>query len=210
MEKLLTTLEVEIKDTKKIKTIYEYNVNVGRWEDAGVNLSAERDYHCSVILQEHLYVLGGAGRDYRDISTVEKFEIGKWGFMEAASSAPDLSVARRSHACAVIEDGGVEKIIVAGGYFRKHSKVDSVEVWWPGKNDAWVQVGTLPQWRFAFTLTALPQLLVISGGEDKSGRSLNSTLTSSNNGNFWMAGPELSSARSYHSAVIVEQQDEWC
>jgi len=111
---------------------------------------------CAAVVDDKLYVIGGAGIDRTPLTSVEVYD----GASDSWTLVPDMSYPRQDATCAVI-DG---LIYVVGGFDGKES-LDSVEVLDPACGE-WSRLGDMCDRRQGCAAAAVNGVLYVAGGAD--------------------------------------------
>ena len=116
-----------------------------------------------------------------------------------------MAYSRESHSAVLLPNG---KFMVAGGYANVNGTIgatNTIELI-ENANLSWGAGGGLAQARGSFTATLLPNGKVLAvGGHTSAARatSAGSVESYDPNGNFWMAGPDLTTQRGAHTANLL-------
>ena len=111
--------------SKVLNTMEIYNPYDRKWKLVGMNVARSR--HCSIQVNDAIYVSGGilgVGRDGQFASRISsnfmKYNLStnKW------SNLPDMPLSRRNHAC--VFDENLNGIIISGGVGNNDQTMDSV------------------------------------------------------------------------------------
>ena len=122
-------------------------------------METHRAGHCSVVLQEHIYVIAGQDGEVCQ-NSVECYN----PFTDQWSTASNISKARRFASAATV----CEKIIIVGG-FGDMTNVNiepSCEMFEPGTNQ-WSLVSSPEVPRAAGSIVSIDDIVYLFGGEDE-------------------------------------------
>jgi len=130
-----------------------------QWQQAP-QLNTARFGASSVIVNERIYVIGGAGAGGSLIPTVEVIDIGQSAWNDQAVPAPQTL---RLDGTAAVFNG---KVYYTGGLSGSGQVVDTVEVYDPAQNN-WQSVREMREKRRGHALVVLNGYLVAIGGVDE-------------------------------------------
>ena len=131
---------------------------------SGADMTGRRYQHCGVVLQDNTVVITGGqeGETGRGeaLSLVESY---RWNG-PLLRELPSMNQPRWTHACGVVDVGGREAVIVAGGRITSGpgDELSSVEMMVVGQ-PSWQFMQSIPQPRLA------PSMVIIAGRPQLSG-----------------------------------------
>jgi N-acetylneuraminic acid mutarotase len=154
-----------------------------------------RMYHCMEISDDNLLIVGGrkTGRCQDSLSSVLLYDIKKNEFKQLAPLPYEVSK------MATVRWG--DNIVIVGGSDKHDKALDTVIMY----NVKTGQSNLLPSMRcgrYGCTAVVIGNNIVVLGGEDEQGE-LKSVETFNFESYAWQELPEMSQARSFHTAVVV-------
>jgi hypothetical protein len=154
-----------------------------------------RMYHCMEIFDDNLLIVGGRKSEgYQDsLSSVLLYDIKKNEFKQLAPLPYEVSQ------MATVRWG--DNIVIVGGSDKHYKALDTVIMY----NVKTEQSNLLPSMRcgrYGCTAVVIGNNIVVLGGEDEQGE-LKSVETFNFESYTWQELPEMSQARSFHTAVVV-------
>ena len=154
-----------------------------------------RMYHCMEIFDDNLLIVGGrkTGRCQDSLGSVLLYDIKKNEFKQLAPLPYEVSK------MATVRWG--DNIVIVGGSDKHDKALDTVIMY----NVKTEQSNLLPSMRcgrYGCTAVVIGNNIVVLGGEDEQGE-LKSVETFNFESYTWQELPEMSQARSFHTAVVV-------
>ena len=176
------------------------------WRPAS-SLTSARYQHCGVVLADTSVVITGGqqgrGKYGAPLSLVERYNFAG----PLIQTLPSLNQARWTHACAVLNTGEGEAVLVAGGRITssRGDELSSVEMMVVGQ-PYWEYKQSLPQPRLAPSMVVIHNTPQLTGGnyEDVEGREKfpDTVLEYDVSRDVWRTVARIA-GRSHHASVLV-------
>jgi len=160
---------------------------------------------CAVKFQRELVMIGGGGGSDSDLhGKVDRYD----SQGNHLGSLPDLSTARRSHACATfLSSAGEEGLLVAGGADSNWNRFSSTEVYLPSIG-RWISGGNLPRRLVSLRAAHLNQRVVVTGGLDDQGNVRDEVLEY--DGSAWSEKKETMQTGRWLHAIVAANLPSLC
>ena len=171
----------------------------GQWTSTGA-MQSTRELGAQVLLGSgNVLTIGGIDNSSNVLASAEVYRPGpgKW------KAAGSMIQARQLFSAVVLKSG---KVLVAGGLGTSNIVLSGAELYDPSTG-TWSGVGSLSVPRFDHTATLLPSgKVLVTGGCTSSSCSTNTAVSElfDPTTNKWSATGNLNTARSYHTAVLLQ------
>ena len=185
--------ESRYEDDQTYSSVESYTEERGWRIENSMEMTQEREGHCSVALKTRLLVIGGSVQS-SVFDTVQAFDTEN--LSQGWVSLRSMTIGRSGHACQAALYQGEEGIFVSGG---RNDASASVEFYRP-ESDTWANIASLNIGRQYHSMTVASDQLVVAGG-DTEGAGWSSVEMF--NGSHWLVTTHLLEGRRNHAAVSV-------